>query len=95
VIQKIAIGGTHIWGAFRRPFSGALSSLHINPAFRDAPLRPAVPLRFTAGSIPARLRRSLSIRPGAQRRRRAGLKPRVKRSGTRGALATGMTARGK
>lgn len=40
VIEKVAIGGTHNWGAFRRPLSGAI------PAFNYIP---GVPLRSTPG----------------------------------------------
>jgi len=44
VIQKIAIGGTHGQGPFRRPCSGAVFFLHITPG---------VSLRSTPGFIPS------------------------------------------
>jgi hypothetical protein len=84
VIQKVAKGGTHSGGPFRRPFAGAGLLSHDIPG---------VPLRSTPSCSSAALHCRLfsgapvalfSIRPGAERRRRAGLKPRVKRSGTRG-----------
>ena len=86
VIQKIAIGGTHSEGPFRRPSSGALFFLHITPG---------VPLRSTPGSIPLHPPGAPILRtrgsawrsqadPPVQRRRRDGLKPRAKRSEARG-----------
>jgi hypothetical protein len=84
VIQKIAIGGTHSGGPFRRPYSGAMSCLHTTPG---------VPLRFTPSCSSAPLHCRLysaappalfSIRPGIQRRRRAGLKPEAKPCGAPG-----------
>jgi hypothetical protein len=82
VIEEIAIGGTHRIAPFRRPSSGAPVSLHITPG---------VPLRSTPSCSSAALHCRLysaapsalfSVRPAAQRQRRAGVKPGVKRSGT-------------
>ena len=87
VIQQIAMGGTHSERPFRRPLSGAsLSSddipgvpLRSTPSCSSAALHcPGVPLRSTPRFIPPHPSGAL------QRRRRAGLKPRVERSGTRG-----------
>jgi hypothetical protein len=84
VIEQVGVGGTHTGGSFRRPSSGA--ALFLNHT-------PGVPLRSTPSCSSAALHCKLysgappalfSIRPDAQRRRRAGLKPRVKRSRTRG-----------
>src|SRR5688572_10819886 len=44
VIEQVAVGGTHLGGPFRRPSSGAASSLDNTPA---------VPLRSTPGFSPA------------------------------------------
>ena len=62
----------------RRPVSGALIMYGADDI-------PAVSLRYTAGSIPPRLRRLVVSRAiVVQRRRCAGLKPGVKRSETPG-----------
>jgi hypothetical protein len=76
VIQEIAIGGTHGERTFRRPFSGAGSSFdHTTGSFA------ALHCRLYSAAPPA-------LDPVAgdanQRRRRAGLKPGVKRSGAPG-----------
>jgi hypothetical protein len=72
VIEKVAIGGTHRNAPFRRPSSGASVSLHITPG---------VPLRSTPSCSSAALHCRLysaapsalfSVRPAAQRQRRAG-----------------------
>jgi hypothetical protein len=80
VIQKIAIGGTHTEGPFRRPSSGALFFSNDTPG---------VPLRSTPSCSSAALHCRLysaaplalfSVRPAAQRQRRDRLKPGAGRS---------------
>jgi hypothetical protein len=77
VVQKIAIGGTHSEGPFRRPCSGAV-------LFSDD--IPGVPLRSTPGFIPPHPPGALILIPSGcsrrtkfnlivQRRRRAGAEP--------------------
>lgn len=84
VIEQIAVGGTHTGGPFRRPCSGAALFVDHTPGVS---LRSTPPCSFAAlhcrlySAAPSAL---FSIRPDAPCRRRAGLKPRVKRSGTRG-----------
>jgi hypothetical protein len=85
VIQEIAIGGTHNTGPFRRPFSGAKSSFHHTSgsfATLHCPCSSAA-LHCRLYSAPP-MALDLIAGHSIQRRRRDGLKPRVKRSGTRG-----------
>jgi hypothetical protein len=83
VIEQVARGGTHIEGPFRRPFSGALSFLHVTPG---------VPLRSTPGFILPHPSGALALTASCfswcaefdQRRRREGVEPGTKRSGAPG-----------
>jgi len=86
VIKQIAIGGTHGDRTFHRPFSGALSLLHITRSYAalHSGLYSIAPFGRSKAYLQYRNDRGVGSVLAAQRRRRGGLEPRVQRSETPG-----------
>jgi hypothetical protein len=75
VVQKIAIGGTHRDGPFRRPCSGAVLFLNITPEVPLCSTPRFIPPHPPGALIPSGRSRRTKFNLLVQRRRRAGAEP--------------------